>query len=263
MGILSKGLSIGVMIGEICRGILSNYSNNHVDEETGIRMMDSNLKVDDVKFCLTNSSGEDEICAFNISTSSDKLIQFPNDTAGNCLCYDLPKMRAVSIQNAVRKAASPDTMLNVCTTIDSKANAENGDLPQVTFRIQDLLIGDGSNYINVYGYKISATIDSIIISSLTPVLKLTFVSFTSKEGINLTLNQVLNPICRSLSGDSGPSEYHFNIPFENYSFRQNDLLSGQITITIAAAYQNASNAKASRVFHPAEERYFKKIGLIR
>ena len=250
MGIISALLSGGILIGKICQGISGALSSMVSDEKKGLAASTDNLEFDNLKFMMLKGSSDTQPKLYALNCSSDlKMVQFPADKNGNCLCYAVQGGEKVQIEDSVT-AANPTDVVEISTSEDNSA-ADGFTAMKVL--LNSLTIGSSAE-VNVYGYRFAAEEDGIRILG-GKASSLDYIALTSESGIRVTSTDSITPA--SVSDDLFP------FSFKDCGLKTGDVLSGELHFTSASNALLLKNAIASESLTEEEKEFLTGIGVLK
>lgn len=258
MGLISKLLTGGVLVGKVCQMLVKSMSSAYVDEETGSIVAVSSINVSGVTFFQSNAGNSGmESYAANTDNNCTVSVVFPNDESGNGIAYDIKGIGKAMISPDLRTSQSPDKEILVGVT-SSGANSESPvgepNYPIVKLSLNNMKVG--GDPISISDYQISAKPEGLVVKSDSRTLG-------SVVHLNLTSNSGILVNCQSeITAEKNKKTYSYDINLTSLGLRNNDLLSGQIHIEMPDSSLTAFSSSLSEPLHEAEERCFRKMGIL-
>lgn len=256
MSIISSLLTGGALIGKICQTLSGAVGNAYTDEETGCMVAVSELNISGVKFFQSNAQQTDmKSYAFNSNAQSDVIVVFPNDESGNGLAYEIPGSQKVNITSDLSSNHSPDKEVLVGVISDDSIQMDAARRPLVKLSLNNMKIG--GNPVTISDYEISCTTDGLKIKSGSRSLgAMTHLNITSNTGVSLNSQSTIDSSANS-------QEYSYNIYMGDFGLKTGDVLSGQLHVEMTDSDFTAHRNTYAEPLHEAEERCFRRMGIIK
>ncbi len=259
MGIISALLTGGTLIGKVCQTLSGALSNIYVDELTGVRIAEGDLTVAGVRFFQSSADGNGmSSYAFNSNPDYDVTAVFPNDVSGNGLAYDIPATKKVNITADLASNNSPNKEMLIGPSCASTVGAEQGAarVPVMKLSLNNMKIG--GEHVTISDYDISCDTAGIKIKSGTRALgNMIYIDMHSDRGVMLSNQSSVE------AGGNDSKEYSYKLDLGSNGLKEGDCLSGQIHVEMADNLTGVFRTSNAEPLHEAEERYFRKQGILK